>query len=203
MNPNYHHGDLKTELLSYAREQLESANLEGLSMREMAKAVGVSHTAAYRHFKDKQALLEAAAVEGFEELLASSQAAVAAAQTPRERLKACGMAYVAYGLQSPQLLSHMFRAASQADASAALQDAAARLFETLKLLVSEGQQQGVFGEGPPTPLAHTCWAMVHGLATLMSNGLLQLSQSSPDALMAYADGILEVFLEGQIQKSRT
>ena len=57
MTSPYHHGDLKSTLLAYALEQLEGAGLDGLSMREMAKAVGVSHTAAYRHFADKQALL--------------------------------------------------------------------------------------------------------------------------------------------------
>lgn len=197
MSTSYHHGDLKAELLAYTREQMERAKLDGLSMREMAKAVGVSHTAAYRHFADKRSLLDAVAVQGFEELLAASGAAVAAAPAdPRSRLKASGMAYVGFGLASPQLLSHMFGAVSQSQASEALVGAGALLFEGLRQLVGAGQQQAAFRAGDTSQLSHTCWAMVHGLATLLGVGLLRRPGASHEALLAYAEQALEVFLDG-------
>lgn len=172
MTSPYHHGDLKSTLLAYALEQMEGAGLDGLSMREMAKAVGVSHTAAYRHFADKQALLDAMAEQGFEALRQASREAVAAAQGSPDRLLASGLAYVQFGRQHPRQLAHMFGAAARATAPPGLRAVAADLFNDLQTLVAEGQQDGSFRAGDPRALAHACWAMVHGLALLEGGHLL-------------------------------
>ncbi|OYD51343.1 TetR/AcrR family transcriptional regulator [Acidovorax kalamii] len=172
MTSPYHHGDLKSTLLAYALEQMEGAGLDGLSMREMAKAVGVSHTAAYRHFADKQALLDAMAEQGFEALRQASSEAIAAAQGSPDRLLASGLAYVQFGRQHPRQLAHMFGAAARATAPPRLRAVAADLFNDLQTLVAEGQQHGSFRTGDPRALAHACWAMVHGLALLQGGHLL-------------------------------
>jgi AcrR family transcriptional regulator len=172
MTTPYHHGDLKSTLLAYALEQMEGAGLDGLSMREMAKAVGVSHTAAYRHFADKQALLDAMAEQGFEALRQTIRDAVAAAQGSPDRLLASGLAYVQFGRQHPRQLAHMFGAAARATAPPRLRAVAADLFNDLQTLVAEGQQDGSFRAGDPRALAHACWAMVHGLALLQGGHLL-------------------------------
>ncbi len=169
MTASYHHGDLKAALVAYAREQLENQQFEKLSMREMAKAIGVSHTAAYRHFANKQALLDAVAIQGFEEMLAECQRAVQAApRQARARLKACGLAYVRYGVAAPRVQAHMFDAVSLPGASVELGKAGQRLFTLLRSLVEEGQNSDEFREGDTRELAHACWAMVHGLASLLS-----------------------------------
>lgn len=175
MTTPYHHGDLKSTLLAYALEQLEGAGLDGLSMREMAKAVGVSHTAAYRHFADKQALLDAMAEQGFEALRQAIRDAVAAAQGSPDRLLASGLAYVQFGRQHPRQLAHMFGAAARATAPPGLRSVAADVFNDLQTLVAEGQQNGSFRAGDPRALAHACWAMVHGLALLQGGHLLSQS----------------------------
>src|SRR5690625_892085 len=161
MTASYHHGDLKAALVAYAREQLENQQFEKLSMREMAKAIGVSHTAAYRHFANKQALLDAVAIQGFEEMLAECQRAVQAApRQARARLKACGLAYVRYGVAAPRVQAHMFDAVSLPGASVELGKAGQRLFTLLRSLVEEGQNSDEFREGDTRELAHACWAMV-------------------------------------------
>ncbi len=175
MTTPYHHGDLKSTLLAYALEQLEGAGLDGLSMREMAKAVGVSHTAAYRHFADKQALLDAMAEQGFEALRQAIRDAVATAQGSPDRLLASGLAYVQFGRQHPRQLAHMFGAAARATAPPGLRAVAADVFNDLQTLVAEGQQNGSFRAGDPRALAHACWAMVHGLALLQGGHLLSQS----------------------------
>jgi AcrR family transcriptional regulator len=175
MTTPYHHGDLKSTLLAYALEQLEGAGLDGLSMREMAKAVGVSHTAAYRHFADKQALLDAMAEQGFEALRQAIRDAVATAQGSPDRLLASGLAYVQFGRQHPRQLAHMFGAATRATAPPGLRSVAADVFNDLQTLVAEGQQNGSFRAGAPRALAHACWAMVHGLALLQGGHLLSQS----------------------------
>lgn len=195
----YHHGDLKTALLAYARTQLESASLDGLSMREMAQAIGVSHTAAYRHFKDKHALLEAVAIQGFEEMRVANQAAVdAAAPNPRAQLKACGLAYVHFGLTHPRQLAHMFNAVARTQATYELTSAASQLFAFLLQLVCTGQKSETFRPGDARQLSHACWAMVHGLSTLLAVGILQGLQTDLNALLLNAEQALDVFLDGMV-----
>ncbi|WP_165909527.1 TetR/AcrR family transcriptional regulator [Variovorax guangxiensis] len=194
---SYHHGDLKAGLLAYAREQMERDNLDGLSMREMAKAVGVSHTAAYRHFQDKRALMEAVALQGFEEMQAACQSAIDAAPAgARSRLKACGSAYVGFGLRSPRLLAHMFGAVAQSRSNEGLVQAGARLFDQLLQLVGDGQADGTFREGDARQLSHTCWAMVHGLSALLGVGVMRTPDAQIDTLMLSAGQALDVLLDG-------
>lgn len=197
MSTSYHHGDLKAALLACARERMESDSLEGLSMREMAKAAGVSHTAAYRHFQDKRALLEAVAVEGFEEMLSASRVAGDGAPVDaRAQLKAIGLAYVRFGLMHPRRLAHMFDAVSQPHATEALAKAGAQLFDLLLQRVDAGQREGAFRADDARQLAHACWAMVHGLATLLGVGILRVPGTDPDALLQNAAQSLDVFLDG-------
>jgi AcrR family transcriptional regulator len=202
MSTAYHHGDLKAVLLAYARAQMESVSIDGLSMREIAKAVGVSHTAAYRHFTDKRALLDAVAVQGFEELRQACQsAAESACDNARARLKACGSAYVRFALTSPRLLAHMFIALSDTQASAALMGAGAQLFEVLCRCVAEGQERGVFRSADARQQSHACWAMVHGLSTLLGAGLLKGLTHEQDALMDAAEQAIDTFLDGLVDHS--
>jgi AcrR family transcriptional regulator len=202
MSTSYHHGDLKTVLLAYARSQMESVSIDGLSMREIAKAVGVSHTAAYRHFTDKRALLDAVAVQGFEELRQACQSAAEEADDDaRARLKACGLAYVRFALASPRLLAHMFIAVSDAQASAALMSAGAQLFEVLCMRVAEGQERGVFRSADTRQLSHACWALVHGLSTLLGAGLLKGDANQHGEAMDGAAQAIDTFLDGLVDHS--
>lgn len=200
MNTSYHHGDLKTALMAYAMTQLENNGLESLSMREMAKAIDVSHTAAYRHFADKRALLEAVAVQGFEILRqACEQASGTVDRLPRERLLACGLAYVRFGLDNPKLLTHMFAAVAQGDASQVLTGAGADLFAVLQNLVAQGQAQDQFRQEDVRELSYACWAIVHGLAMLLNMERTQVTQAVPEALLDRAAKSLTVFLDGMQQ----
>jgi len=69
----YHHGDLKNALISAGVEILAREGIGALSLRKVAKKAGVSHSAPYAHFKDKQALIAAISIEGFKKLLAELQ----------------------------------------------------------------------------------------------------------------------------------
>ena len=105
----YHHGNLHEALLEAARALLAESGVEGLSLRKVAKAAGVSATAPYSHFRDKQALLAELAAEGFDELADSmeSQAASAGDDT-RQRLAGLARGYVAFATQNPALFQLMF-----------------------------------------------------------------------------------------------
>jgi len=202
MSTSYHHGDLKSALLTYAMTQLESNGLGALSMRDMAKAIDVSHTAAYRHFADKRALLEAVAVQGFETLrCACEQATQGVELSSRERLLACGLAYVRFGLDNPKLLTHMFTALAQGEDSEILAGAGAGLFAVLQNVVAQGQTQGQFRQEDVRELSYACWAIVHGLAMLLNMDRTRITPVEPAALMDRAAKSLTVFLDGMYRQT--
>ena len=91
--PTYHHGDLKAALLEAAGRILEREGIQALSVREAARRAGVSHNAPYRHFPDRQALLDALAEESARQLAASLEE-----QAPRD----VALAYVRYAMQHPE-----------------------------------------------------------------------------------------------------
>src|SRR5689334_19621575 len=100
---SYHHGDLHSALLLTAGKMLEKEGLEALTLREVARRAGVSHSAPYRHFAEREALLAALAAEGFERLGAAQRKAAEAGG-----LRAMGEAYVAFALENPQRFRLMF-----------------------------------------------------------------------------------------------
>src|SRR5688572_19451527 len=106
----YHHGDLRAALLGRAEDTLERTGIAGLSLRELARDVGVSHGAPRRHFADKDALLTALAEDGFARLGASLAAATAAGGSFADRLHATAHAYVGFATTHPALLDLMFAA---------------------------------------------------------------------------------------------
>lgn len=164
-------GDLRAALLAAARALLDEGGVAAVSLREAARRAGVSPAACYRHFADKDALLTALAVQGFEEF---AQALGQASQGAREPFAEMGVAYVAFAVQRPGMFRLMFGPAV-ADRSRSPELLAAiagstRLFENgLK-----GRSQAA----PADPVAGLrAWATVHGLATLAIDGML--SQYDP------------------------
>lgn len=95
----YHHGDLRPALLAAAAQALEKDGPDGISLRELARRAGVSHTAPYRHFADRQALLAALAEEGF---------ATLAAELDGKPWRDQAVAYVRFALAHPARFRLMF-----------------------------------------------------------------------------------------------
>ena len=104
----YHHGNLPTALAAAARELIEQEGADALTLRAVAKRVGVTHAAPYRHFKDKQALLDAVAERGRQELADALSAAVAGADTAQDALECCGRRYLVFSREHTALFRLMF-----------------------------------------------------------------------------------------------
>ena len=104
----YHHGNLRKTLLDRAAEIIAEKGVEALSLRQLARDVGVSHGAPARHFKDKAALLNALAHEGHLRLTIALDAAVEAVGIdPLARHNALGKANIKFALRNPALYSTM------------------------------------------------------------------------------------------------
>src|SRR6267143_2730049 len=90
----YHHGDLPRALLDAALRIVETQGTEALTLRAAARSAGVSQAAPYRHFTNKEAILAAVAEEGFRSLMTAIAHAAVLADSPLQRLRAVGLAYV-------------------------------------------------------------------------------------------------------------
>ena len=181
----YHHGDLRRALLDAALVILQTKDAKTLSLRGVARQAGVSHTAPYRHFEDKAALLAAVAEEGFIEFGRYLQNAVDAAESePITSLKMTGAAYIRYALHHPihfRLMfdSHTLEPKSE-DTSSSLYQTSVQTFQILVDIISAGQTAGKFVNGDPKMLATGRWALVHGLAMLMLDGMLPAGEEAAD-----------------------
>jgi AcrR family transcriptional regulator len=173
----YHHGDLRAALLTSAERTLREKGAAALSLRELARDIGVSHAAPGRHFKDKQALLDALALSGFDRLN-RSLASAALPDAPFEtRVTSLARAYLAFTIENPELLELMYARKHDPDIDSRLADAVELSMGSFVRLVAEAQQRGEIVEGDPEHLTLIAASAVHGLAALVANGALPAAEA--------------------------
>lgn len=196
----YHHGDLREEILCAATTLLEESNIAALSLRAVAKKVGVSHTAPYRHFKDKESLLAGIAGVGFDMLGAQLALAVASHPgDPAAQLQEAGQQYMKSALKHPQCTQLMFGAILPCnDTYPALRASGDAAFDGLKMIIEEGQDAGVFKAGDIELLALSVWSGIHGLSLLVIGGNLPEILSLEIDSAALTNAITTNMLEGLI-----
>ncbi|WP_435057076.1 TetR/AcrR family transcriptional regulator [Streptomyces sp. bgisy060] len=170
----YHHGDLRAACLRAARELLEEDGSAGLSLRAVARRAGVSATAPYRHYADREALVSAVAAEGYRELAEHLAAAHPAPSAPDD-LAAVAVAYVRFALDHPALFRAMF--AEPCDPTSAERVAATEAISQYVQGIVRDAFPGVEDTGA---LSTTVWALAHGLAFLHLDG--KLDASTPEAV---------------------
>jgi AcrR family transcriptional regulator len=177
----YHHGDLRAALVRAATEILESEGLEKLSLRSVARQVGVSHAAPYHHFPDRMHLIAAVARVGFEGLTAAMRAGIAALPDDADaldKIDAIGVAYVGHATEHPATFQVMFRPELTGDPEAhpELQAAGSESFGVLVETIVLAQETGLVAPGDPQPLAIGAWSAVHGVSVLWVDGPLRLKE---------------------------
>jgi AcrR family transcriptional regulator len=176
----YHHGNLREELLERAEEIVRSRGVAELSLRELARDVGVSHGAPRRHFTDRQALLDALALRGFERLEREIAAAATGRASFQTRMSRTAATYVRFATRDSALLELMF-AGKHRDPGGQVQETADRAFAAIADLIAEGQAAGrLVGTDPMQP-GLVIWAALQGLATLTNGGMLD--QAHLDAVV--------------------
>jgi AcrR family transcriptional regulator len=160
----YHHGNLRAALLAAAAEEVQAVGTAKLSLRELARRVGVSHAAPAHHFADKTGLFTALAAEGFELLHRRT--------TPEldrpGALAGAGIRYVEFALEFPGHFAVMFDAALLDDSDEELNRQRSTAFDVLFQAVRVAT--GVVDEAAMINQALAAWAIVHGVATLWLTG---------------------------------
>jgi len=168
MKDSYHHGDLKSTLIDAGVKLLSESGMEGLSLRKLAREVGVSHNAPYMHFADKEAVLAAIAEQGFlllGEAIDAGQLQLSD-QSIEARLQAAAQSYVNFALNHPNHLMVMFGKLDSA-AYPDLIETAHATFSKLVTIMQIGHQSSTLVNQPAEQLAMLFWTNVHGLSALL------------------------------------
>ena len=167
----YHHGNLREALLEAAERALENGGLQSMSLRELSRELGVTHASPRRHFADKQDLIDALAVRGFERMDAIlSRAAKNDKQVFKTRLTKFARAYVGFALKHPALCGLMFDAKHRPGAPKELLQASEKAFSHGRALFADGQASGQVVEGDPNRLALVAYASLQGLISISTDG---------------------------------
>lgn len=178
----YHHGNLRAALIEAGLQALRDKPAHELSLRDLARQVGVSANAAYRHFADKETLLMALAAEGFRRFgLAQAQAA-AKGHTPDTMFRAAGQAYVRFAREHAALFQLMFGRFPAHGRSPELIDASETSFSGLLGLAA--LHAGLPHDHPAVRVrALVAWSFVHGLSHLVLDGQLDKFGDDIDTLV--------------------
>jgi len=174
VRPSYHHGDLRQALLLSAKQLIAEAGIENLSLRRLAERAGVSRTAPYHHFSDKNDLLCAIAAQGFRR---RHQAAAAefddAATTMLEKFHAYINGYMQFAVDNPEEYELMFGRSiwKQQNSTEELRDVAYPCFQHQVDMMRCWQDCGVISGDNPLRTAQVIWGALHGIAKLFIDGI--------------------------------
>jgi AcrR family transcriptional regulator len=187
----YHHGDLRSALLASAERTLLEKGVAALSLRELARDVGVSHAAPGRHFKDKQALVDALALTGFERMAKELTAADHPDLPLEARLTELARTYVQFAVTHAELLEVMYSRKHDPDISEQLRAAVDGTTTQFVQIVTDAQERGEMIPGPPWTIALVLGAALHGTASFAAQGTL-----TPEAAISDIPTLIHHLLNG-------
>ncbi|MGB7339580.1 MAG: TetR/AcrR family transcriptional regulator [Phototrophicaceae bacterium] len=173
-NDAYHHGNLRDSLIDAAIDILTTQRAGDIKMREIGRMVGVSPSAAYRHFSDKSALLAAIAERGFNELAHHLEMI---RQTTYEssgiQFEQVGKAYIIYAVEHAAQYRLMYgNEAVRQDEHPTLAIAARQMSRQVYQMVKVCQEDGLVKGDKPRQIMQTIWAATHGAAMLVIDGFI-------------------------------
>ena len=178
---SYHHGNLKESLLSTALHMVDTEGFDAITLREITQRLGTSRSAVYRHFESKEALMKGVIEQGYAQLdelftpiFRDKNRSV------EERFELMSRAYLQFAIEHPNLYRLLFgeRYREEREGICDYRDEtqATGLYALIGLLL-EAQEEGNVEKGDPMIQAATIWASVHGLASLLIDGHLMMSDN--------------------------
>jgi AcrR family transcriptional regulator len=169
---SYHHGNLREAMIEAALDMIAARGPNGFTLAEVARAVGVSGAAPYRHFKDRNALIGEIARQGFERFAAELRAAWDEGRpNARAAIENCGRAYLAFARKEPAFYAAMFEPGFPLEDEPTLLAVSERAFGVLRE-AAEAAIRALPGPNRPPALmvALHIWSMAHGVASLFIEG---------------------------------
>lgn len=169
----YHHGNLREVLISSALEILKEGTLQDLSLRALARKAGVSQTAPYRHFEDKEALIVVLIQEGSMILHQEMVKACEISDSPIEQLIDMGVSYYDFSQNHPAHFRLMFSGSLEdKEKHAHLFEEKNKGYDVLEETISKCMLHSNAKDLDPQMVRLTCWSLVHGLANLILNDVM-------------------------------
>lgn len=169
----YHHGNLREVLISSALEILKEGTLQDLSLRDLARKAGVSQTAPYRHFEDKEALIVVLIQEGSAKLQENIALASQKVDDPVEQLVNLGVAYYDFSQEHPAHFRLMFGGSLEnTEKHEHIFENEKKGYDVLENVITACMKLPNAPDLPPNLIRLTCWSLVHGLASLILNDVM-------------------------------
>lgn len=183
----YHHGNLREALLEGARQLVGERGPQGFTLTEAARRAGVSPSAPYRHFKDREEVLAELCRRGVALFGRRLEAAAGGTRDPAEALQRMGPAYLAFAREEPGYYAAMFSVQSEETGGEAEKGSPFEaLTGTIGALLPGGA--GVAGRNPRL-VAMQVWALSHGVAMLERAGLPAAESDAPAAEAVLEKGV--------------
>lgn len=172
----YHHGNLRHALMGAALDTIKEQGAEKLSLRALARELGVSQAAPYRHFGDKVALLSALASDGFMRLAREMESVMGDIESdPVKAFQQGGQAYVRFAQCNPETYRLMYSMPPQNFDNAEMDGCQHGAFQLLERTIAAGIEKGVFNVLNKDAIVLASWSLVHGYAQLVIDGIIDVS----------------------------
>jgi AcrR family transcriptional regulator len=182
LQQRYHHGDLRISLINATVEIIDKQGVEAVTMRGLSEWVGVSRTAAYRHFSNKADLLTATATEGFKQFsLALRVARLDYSEDEIGRFKLMGQAYVQFAIQHSAYYRLMFSDVTIEKTDDFNNASNSAFTELVEILMTLQEIKKIKIESPHMQAMYV-WSLMHGFSSLLINNKLQRSDDLSDDL---------------------
>ncbi|MER2559644.1 MAG: TetR/AcrR family transcriptional regulator [Myxococcaceae bacterium] len=188
--------DLKTQVLDASVQLIAEQGLAGLSMREVARRAGVSHQAPYHYFDDKESIVAALVERGFTMLAARMESVAKGKGSVTQRLAKTGREYVTFALEQPVYFRLMFRPElAKLERFPEAVAAGARALAVLEALVEERCLGQRVAPAKREAMVSMHWGMVHGLSSLLLDGVLGQKFVSAQDRERHVNQVMELFTE--------
>ncbi len=193
----YHRGNVREDLVNAAERVLHEEGLSALSLRRVAREVGVAPSAVYNHFRNREALLAAVAADGYRQLSILESESYADTARSADILCSLSRRYLHFANDNPALYRLMF--SPEVVGFRSDPELAEAGDSSFALSVDWWYGQGAYKATPQAiqhPLALSVWAMMHGLAMQVIDGLISIDRKDKGAIDAVADSLMQSLING-------
>ena len=194
---DYHHGNLKEEFITIAMDFIAKEDVEKLTLKVLADATGTSRSAIYKHFKNKDALIETIIEKGLDRFDAETTPYFKdESKSLVDRFYLTGKLYVEFARKNPNLYRLLFgkKYAHIREEMLSIKHQDCSGFSALQKAVEEGQKQGILKKEDSYRQAIVIWAMMHGISSLIIDGFMDVEE----VYEATYDTLFETLLTGLV-----
>ena len=198
----YHHGNLKTEFLQIALDFIAKEDVDKLTLKILSDATGTSRSAIYKHFKNKDALMERVIEHGFEMFDKTVSPVLGEKENSLiDRFYQSGKLYIKFAKEHPNLYRLLFgkKYAHIRDEIMSIKDAQCSGFGALKLAIEEGQESGILTKDDSYKQAIVIWSSLHGISSLIIDGFMDVEEVYEDVYHNLFETLLAGIISNKVK----